>query len=391
MTRRLMRIAAPLLVCLAALGWVASAEAAKKMEVALYDDNVFLRGLKATGGNNAPFKGLNRAVELHASWIRVNLAWSSALAGKQARQKKQPKKIKYKWTAWNDIVSRARAKGIHVELTLVNNAPAWAAGNHKIGVYKPNPSKFGRFARDAAKHFKSRGVKRYTIGNETNLKVWLAPMSRSPQIYRKLYLAAYKNIKAISKSNQVFIGETAPYSAPRRTIAPLKFLRGVTCVNARYKHKRCTGLKTDGYAHHPYDYIHKFGYKYPGKDNVTLATLGRLTSALKKLRKAKALTTPSGGLPYIYLTEYGYFSGYKYKLPGKTHAKYLTKGFEQARRNPRVKQMLQYLLARPPKKFAFFQTNIMNNKLQPLTPYNALRKWSDNAASKGQIAVPAPF
>jgi hypothetical protein len=384
MTRRLMRLLAPLAVCVAVLGWAAQAEARKGMEVALYDDNVFLRGI--TGGKQAPFKGLTRAKQLHATWIRVNLNWSTALSGKQASQKKQPKRIKYRFRPWDDIVNRAASRGIHVELTLVGNAPRWAAGNHKVGPYKPNAAKFGRFTRDVAIHFNNR-VQRYSVWNEANLVVWLAPLRSSPRIYRNLYKAAYKNIKAVSTANQVLIGETAPYGAPRRTISPLAFLRGVTCVNKRYKGRRCPGLKTDGYAHHPYDFKHKPTYRYPGKDNVTLSGLGRLTSALSKLHRAHALTTPSGGTPFVYLTEYGYFSAYKYKVSRKKQASYLVYAFRVARKNSRVKQMLQYLLAVPPKRTAFFPTNIMSKKLSPYPAFTALKKWADKEAKSHGIAT----
>ena len=77
---------------------------------------------------------------------------------------------------------------------------------------------------------------------------------------------------------------------------------------------------------------------------MTLATLSRLTSALTKLQRAKLLTTPSGGVPYVYLTEYGYFASGKFKIPESTRGKYLVQAFNLALKNRRVKQMLQFLL-----------------------------------------------
>jgi hypothetical protein len=386
MTRRLTRLLVPLALCIAAVGWSASAaQAARGMEVALFDDNVFVRGIVGT-----PFKGIDRAKELHTTWIRANLTWTAVLGKKQSRAKKQPKHVKYRWRPWDDLVKRAARKGIAVELTVVGPAPRWASGNHKIGVFKPNARKFGAFARATARHFKGK-VTRYSIWSEPNLFVWLAPARRAPRLYRSLYVQGYKNIKAVSKKNQVLIGETAPYGQRKRTIAPLKFLRGVTCVNSRYKHRRCPPLRTDGYAHHPYDYKHRPTYRYPGRDNVTISTLGRLTSALSKLKKAKALTTPRGGTPFVYLTEYGYFSGYKYKVSRKKQAAYLKKAFTIARKNKRVKQMLQYLLGTPPKKLGFFQTNIMNRKLTPYLAFKTLKSWAAKEYKSGGIArKPSP-
>ena len=386
MTRRMTRLLALVVVCVIALGAAGNAHAAKRMEMALQDDATFVLGLKN------PFKALRKARDLHVRWIRVNVTWASTMSKKVARRKKAPRKVKYKWTKWNDIVTRAKKRGIKVELTLTGDAPRWATGNRKrVGVYKPNAKRFGAFARAAARHFRGKyNVTRFTIWNEPNLKVWLAPMKSSPKLYRKLYLAGYKAIKGVRKSNKVWIGETAPYGQRRRTIAPLKFIRRVTCVNSRYRGRKCKGLKTDGYAHHPYDYKHKVTYRYPGKDNVTIATLSRLTKALSKLKKAKALRTPSGGTPYIYLTEYGYFSAgtgraRKYNISKKKHAKYLVKAFSIARKNKRVKQMLQFLLVTPPKKYNFFQTQIMSKKFKPYAPYKALNKWADREAKRGGI------
>jgi hypothetical protein len=384
MTPRLTRLIALVAVCVAAMGFSAgSANAAKGLEVAVQDDATFLLGLRS------PFKGLTHAKRLKVTWIRVNLTWKSVLK-KQGKAKRQPKRLRYRWRAWDDIVRRARRRGIAVQLTVTGPAPRWATGRRKkSGIYKPNAKKFGAFARAAARHFRGK-VRRYSIWVEPNLKVWLAPMKRSPKIYRALYAAAYKNIKRVSRRNQVLIGETAPYATPRRTIAPLRFLRGVTCVNRRYRGRRCKGLRTDGYAHHPYDYKHKFGYRYPGKDNVTISTLRRLTKALSKLRKARALTTPSGGVPYVYLTEFGYFSAgtgraRRYNISKKKHASYLVKGFRVARKNKRVKQMLQYILVTPPKKYGFFQTQIMNRRFKPYPAYRALRRWATREAKRGGI------
>src|SRR4051794_29176201 len=108
MTRRMTTLLALVAVCVTALGWSAgTATAAKKMEVGLQDDATFLLGLRS------PFKGLRKARGIHVRWLRVNVTWSATMSKKTARRKKPPKKIKYHWTRWNDIVKRAKAKGIN--------------------------------------------------------------------------------------------------------------------------------------------------------------------------------------------------------------------------------------------------------------------------------------
>src|SRR5215208_2353836 len=170
MTSRLRLLLAPVLVCVAATGFAANADAAKNMEVAFADDNVFLRGLWS------PFTGLQRARAANVTWIRVNLTWSNAMSSKQAKAKKQPSNINYNFVPWDDIVNRAANEGIKVELTLTGPAPRWATGNKKrVGVYKPSAGKFGAFSRAVAQHFDGR-VDRYTIWNEPNLYRWLEPI-----------------------------------------------------------------------------------------------------------------------------------------------------------------------------------------------------------------------
>jgi hypothetical protein len=382
MNRRLttmLAILAVLAICAGAPGATAPAHAAKGMEIALQDDAVFLYGLRN------PFKGLNKARALHTTYIRANVTWNTAVHG--SKKKKKPKRVRYRWDRWDDLIQRAGDRGMAVELTLTLPAPRWAAKKRfDAYVHRPNTRLFGQFAEAAARHFIPLGVDRFTIANEPNLKLWLSPMRRAPQIYREMYVRSYNAIKAVDSNAKVFIGETAPYGTPRRTIAPLEFIRRVTCVNDRYRSRHCPGLKTDGYAHHPYDFRHKPTYRYPGKDNVTIATIGRLAKGLARLRNAGALTTPEGGTPYIYLTEYGYFAGANYKLPQAKQAKYLVKGFKIARNHPRVKQMLQFVLAPATKgQPDFFATQIMTGRFKPLKAYTALKKWADRQARSGGI------
>jgi hypothetical protein len=351
------------------------------MEVAVQDDNVLFGGLYSS-----PQIALKLAQRLQASRARVNVVWNYVV-GRDRRKRKAPKHIKYNWSGYDLLVANARLYGIKVQLVLTGPAPAWATGNHRVGVYKPKASAFKAFAAAAGKHFKGK-VDRYSIWNEPNYRGWLAPMTSSPKLYRALYVAGYSAIKSADPSAKVFIAETSPYASGRNSIAPLKFLRGVTCAKANYKRARkCSGLKTDGYAHHPYDFKHKPTYKYPGKDNVTVSTLGRLTSALSKLRRAKLLSTPSGGVPYLYLTEYGYFSSGKYKLSSSKQGSYLVQGFKMAQRNKRVKQMLQYLLIKPGGHFRNFDTSIVSRSGKPSRAFNMLASWASKAAKAGQIAA----
>jgi hypothetical protein len=368
-----------------AVGLSSNAYAAKGMEIAVQDDPVLFNGLYGT-----PPLGLDLAVQLHTSRIRVNVVWTYVV-GSAGKKKKAPKKIRYNWTGYDNLVNAAGVRGIKLQLALTGPAPAWATANHKVGRRSPKAGAFKAFAKAAAQHFKGR-VDRYSVWNEPNHRGWIEPVKTAPKVYRALYLAGYSAIKKADRGAKVFFGELSPFELARgrNSTAPLKFLRAVTCANKRYKRaKKCGTLRTDGFAQHPYDFDHKPTYKYPGKDNVTIGVLGRLTSALSKLRKAKLLTTPSGGVPYIYLTEYGYFASGSRKVSDAKRGKYLVQAFTIAQKNPRVKQMLQYLLLQPPRgRYRFFDTSIASLGGKPTGAFKKLAAWAAKAAQTGQIVAP---
>jgi hypothetical protein len=360
-----------------------AATAAKGMEVGVQDDAVLLYGLY---GNAASALGLSQ--QLNASRIRVNVAWNYVV-GSAARKRKAPKRIRYNWSGFDGLIRYAGEHGIKIQMALTGPAPAWATANHRVGPVKPKASAFKAFATAAAVHFRGR-VDRYSIWNEPNYVSWLSPLASGPRVYRALYLAGYSAIKRADPGAQVLIGETSPYALKGRSTAPLAFLRGVTCANARYRKARsCGTLKTDGYAHHPYDFRHAPTFRYPGKDNVTLSGLSRLTSALTKLRSARLLTTSTGGVPDVYLTEYGFFASGKFRVSASKQGTYLVKAFTVALKNPHVREMVQYQLLRPKGTSRFFDTSIASLGATPTAAYKKLAAWTRKEAAAGQIAVPA--
>jgi hypothetical protein len=383
---KLLKVLAALTATLAlAAGMTTSAQAARGMEVAVQDDGAIFQGLYSD-----PQLVLGLADRLHATRVRVNVVWSYVV-GKAAKQKKAPKSIKYNWTGYDNVITNATPHGMKVQLALTGPAPAWATANHKIGRRSPKAAPFKAFAKAVAQHFKGR-VDRYSIWNEPNHRGWIEPTKTAPKVYRNLYLAGYSAIKGADSHAKVLFGELSPFGLGHgkhiNAVPPLKFLRAVTCANNRYKRaKHCATIKTDGFAQHPYDFDHKPTYKYPGKDNVTIGVLGRLTTALSKLQKAKLLTTPSGGLPFVYLTEYGYFASGKHKVKDPKRGNYLVQAFKIAQKNSRVKQMLQFLIVQPTKKYAFFDTSLATRAGVAGKAFKTLAAWANKAARAGQIAV----
>jgi hypothetical protein len=102
-------------------------------------------------------------------------------------------------------------------------------------------------------------------------------------------------------------------------------------------------LKADGYAHHPYDFEHAPKRSIRGKDDATIGSLRHLTRALDELAHSGQLK----GTKKLYLTEYGYLATGRRGLSERKRASYLKQGLRIARKNRRVKEVVQYLLVQP--------------------------------------------
>jgi hypothetical protein len=349
-----------------------------KMDIALQDDAVFL---KRDYYNRET--ALKQAQDLGVTRLRVLVIWNR-LMGADANKKTKPSTVHYDWSSYDSLIDDAARHGIRLQLNLTGPAPAWATGNHKVGIVRPDPKEFGEFAAEAARHFKGR-VDLYSIWNEPNYVGWLAPLHDEPTLYRQLYTAAYGAIKTADPNAKVLIGETAPYSESHRALAPLAFLRGVLCRNQIYAPvKQCPPLRADGYAHHPYEFANPPAAPYPGADNVTMGTLNRLTSGLDRLATAKALTTPDGKPLDVFLTEFGYFATGPVAPPPQQRAAYLKQAFDIAQRNSRVKEMLQYILVSPPPGTRF-DTSLIAQDGKPSLPFTALSDWVRANVKDGRV------
>ncbi len=366
------------------------AHAARGMEVAIQDDPLFLYRDLPPGVSLDD--AMAYAKKLHVTWIRVNMAWNHVLLASQVNARKAPRKPSYQWGAWDALVADAARNHIHVEFVVMGAAPAYATANHKAGVYKPSAKLFGQFVTAVAKHFYPR-VTRYSIWNEPNFVGFLGPKSQQASLYRGLYQAAYASLRRYARKAQVLMGETAP-DVDGRFTAPLAFLRGVTCVDSRYRsrNRHCPRLTADGYAIHPYNYNHGPTYTRVGRDDVTIGTLGHLTAALDKLRRLGALRTPRGGAMPVYLTEFGYLakrSTHQRAWPESSRSRWIPQAFGIAQRNSRVRQMLQYELFAPPcpSSWCFWDTALITRTGQRRATFTALQKWADGEARRRLIAT----
>jgi cellulase (glycosyl hydrolase family 5) len=350
------------------------ARAGRGMELAVQDDAVLV--------SKGYFKNTDKAYDhlraLGTTRIRVNVLWAYTMSKAQYNARSKPAGLIYNFAIYDRTIDEAAEHGIRVHASLTGPAPRWATGDRKkVSGFKPSASEYGKFATAAAEHFKGR-VDRYSIWNEPNWKTWLGPVASQASLYRNLYTRGYAAIKGADPRAKVLIAETSPYARPGLAQSPLTFLRKLTCVNAKYKRTgRCPSLKTDGYAHHPYDFNHAPTFEGRNPDDVTMGTLSRLTKALDKISRTGRLRQNGGGRIPLYLTEFGYFSSGHRAVKKSLRVKWFKQAYSIALANGRVRSQLQYLLVAPPARSpsAFFNTALLTTTGKKYPTYNALQSW----------------
>ena len=233
-------------------------------------------------------------------------------------------------------------------MTISGPVPRWATAAKSDNLTRPRTAAFAAFATAAGRRFGDQ-VDTWAIWNEPNQPQFLRPQfarggrAASPGIYRNLYLAGVRGLrKAGQQNDRILIGETSPRGTGR-VVAPLRFMRGMLCLDARYrKRSKCDAIAAGGYAHHAYTTRQGPYFRPPSADDVTIGVLSRLTRALDRAQRAGALTKR---LP-IYLTEFGIQS-----TPDTQSGVSLAKQVQYraiaeriAWNNPRVLAFSQYLL-----------------------------------------------
>jgi hypothetical protein len=330
---------------------------------------------------------LERAEKLGVTRLRVNVLWSRVVTHPGART--APEHVGYEWGAFDSLIEAAARHGIRLQLTLAGPAPRWAAGDRRIGNVRPDTAAFARFARDAARHFAGR-VDRYAIWNEPNWHTWLQPSAscrhgqwgprcdrRLAALYRALYRRSSVAIRDEDPAAQVLFGELAPQGRAGSATPPLTLLRDVTCSRSDWTAaKPCEPLVADGVALHPYSFTVSPRIPFGQPGDVTISTLPKLTSAVDRIAERGGLVTPAGTSPDLYLTEHGYLSAGRRAVSNAKRARWLTDSFAIALANPRVRQLVQYLLVTPPRLRNTFPTQIMGRKGRAQKPYTALQQWT---------------
>ena len=274
----------------------ATARAVSRMPIGFFDDPSF-RWSPTINGNLASAQAAN------ASIIHVLVNWAQVAPSRPTNPLNGNDKA-YHLSDIDNLVRMAPKYGFQVLLTIALTPP-WANGGRPPDYPPTNMNDLTQFAQMLATRYNGKKpgtgvVTRFSVWNEPNLQLFLAPQFQgskivSPAAYVKLYMAAYKGIMAGNPSALVAAGETSnrghnhPTGGVSDSVAPATFARMVSQIDPN--------LPFAAWATHPYPTSYPLGpaqkVAYP---NVGFSTMTRFGSDLAKWFKRP--------VP-IWVTEYG--------------------------------------------------------------------------------------
>ena len=337
----------PTVLCVAAVcGGHATPAHASTGQFTSVEDPAYLLGSETVRQQT-----LTELQSLGVQAIRMTMYWEDVAPDPDATRRPafdQTDPASYEWGAYGELADDAHARGMRLLIDVTGPVPQWATKGAKDHLTDPSPAEYQSFMTAVGRRFGSDAYA-FSIWNEPNLVKFLAPQfapggrALSPAIYRSLFFAGYDGLRAAGVHAPVLAGETAPVGNPI-TVAPLRFLRGVLCLNSSYHPvARCAPLPAAGWATHPY-----IRATFPttlagfGSDDVPFGGIGRLVTALDR---AAAVGMVARNLP-VYLTEFGVES-YPNTISGvplSLQSDYRSVAEYLAYANPRVASFSQYLL-----------------------------------------------
>ena len=330
-------------------------------------------------------KRLNELQSLGIDIVKVRVNWRFLAPKKRPRgfNGADPASYGNGWKPYDEVVAGAQSRGMDVLFQVGGSAPEWATPG-KSAIRNPNPAEFGKFVEAVGARYTS--VHMFSVWNEPNLVSWLSPqfsgkVPASPRIYRGLLNAAYGGMQRSGHgSDQLLVGELLPFSRSSgnssKKMRPLAWLRELACVNSHYRPFRgstarkrgCSGFKSipgTGLAYHPYTLAGGPNVKTPNKDDASIRDLGRITSALNKLRSRHRIRSRWP----IWMTEFGFQSRPPdpYGSPIKKIPGFMGEAEYLAYKNSRVRSFAQYPLVDDPGRVAGFQSGLRfhNGKAKP--------------------------
>ena len=281
---RLLRLA--LLALLALLLVPAAAvKAAPKMPIGFYDDPSFRWAPEKVIPQN-----LQAAKQAHASLIHALADWRQ-IAPDKPKNPLDGDDPAYNLSDLDALVQTAPRYNQQVFIT-ISGCPGWANGGQANNHPPKNLNDLTQFAHMLAARYNGQrigfgAVTRWAVWNEPNLALFLTPQFGaggkivSGAEYAKLYMAAYKGIKAGNPRALVAAGETsnrghnAPTGGVSDSTAPATFAHAVSVANPK--------LPFAAWSTHPYPSLYSLGpnqrVAYP---NVGLTNISKLGDSLRQ-------------------------------------------------------------------------------------------------------------
>jgi hypothetical protein len=334
-------------------------------------------------------QAFNDIASLGVHSMRLVLYWHDVAPQPDSRVKPkfdEADPASYDWGAYDAVIDGIKARGWNLLLTVSGPVPRWATNGARDTLTRPSPTEFQKFVHAVGLHYGTK-VDTWSVWNEPNQPQFLLPQYSphktplSPRIYRNLFIAAQRGLAdAGLASARVLLGETSPRGTGK-VVAPLTFLRGVLCLDAKYHRtsKSCAKLQPAGYAHHAYTTGQGPTFKPHQPNDVTIGVLGRLTAVLDRAAKTGAITSR---LP-IYLTEFGIESTPDpvRGVSQQRQSEYRAISERIAYDNPRVVAFSQYLLRDDlPKagvptleRYPGFETGLFTAAGKPKPSYDGFR------------------
>jgi hypothetical protein len=317
----------------------ALASASPRMYIGFHDDPNFRYEERRAGM-------LDQARDANTTIVRTLVTWANVAPTRPANAS-NPFDSAYLFNDLDELVRNTQDRDMEVLITIWGT-PKWANGGKTPNYLPTRLSDLTAFARAVATRYSGRYagfpyVRFYSIWNESNLQLFLAPQfdakgkSVAPRNYAKLAAAAYAGIKAGNAGARVAIGSTSsagrdkPLAGKSATHSPGRFAQLVAAANPR--------LKFDAWAQHPYpvpaNQKPTQKVKWP---NVTLSAFPRFAASLDKWFKRKNVR--------IWITEYGHEvkqDGEPNGISRAQQAAYAAQALALAKKDPRTDMFIWFV------------------------------------------------
>ncbi len=358
----------------------ATARAAARMPVGFFDDPSFRWSPETT-------KNLASAQAANGSIVHILVNWST-VATKRPAHPLDGNDPAYHLSDIDALVRSAPKYGLQVLMTIALT-PSWANGGKTPNYPPTNLNDLTQFSQMLAHRYNGSKpgfgvVTRFSVWNEPNLQLFLAPQFKgskivSPATYAKLFMAAYKGIKAGNPNALVAAGETSnrghnkPTGGVSDSVAPATFARLVAEANPK--------LPLDAWATHPYPTKYSIG---PGQKvaypNVAFSTMSRFGADLKKWFKKP--------VP-IWVSEYGEQTRPEYSQGGISYAEqsaHAKAALKLAQANPYVQMFVWFILRDSTHQTWFSGLIQTDGKKKPA--YNNFKATAAGIVGQSQVVAP---